>query len=127
MTTAAVAEPTVHMDEFVMNGVKRWITNARYANWFTVFGRIGDPAGRHKGIEIMQERHVTDDQDDRVPGDGRGAEGRGDDSIDSVRAAIRHETCEATLGRDPRVERSLVTAGREEEAAPERRDGLRLR
>ena len=36
--------------EYVMNGVKRWITNARYARWFTVFGRIGDPSGRHKGI-----------------------------------------------------------------------------
>ena len=37
-------------DEYVMTGTKRWITNARFAKWFTVFGRIGDPAGRHKGI-----------------------------------------------------------------------------
>ncbi len=37
-------------DEYVMNGTKRWITNARFASWYTVFGRIGDPSGRHKGI-----------------------------------------------------------------------------
>ena len=37
-------------DEYVMNGTKRWITNARYAQWYTVFGRIGDAGGRHKGI-----------------------------------------------------------------------------
>jgi acyl-CoA dehydrogenase len=37
-------------DDYVMNGVKRWITNARYAKWFTVFGRLGDPRDRHKGI-----------------------------------------------------------------------------
>jgi acyl-CoA dehydrogenase len=37
-------------DEYVMNGVKRWITNARYASWFTVFARLGDVRDRHKGI-----------------------------------------------------------------------------
>jgi acyl-CoA dehydrogenase len=37
-------------DEYVMNGVKRWITNARYASWFTVFARTGDVKDRHKGI-----------------------------------------------------------------------------
>ena len=37
-------------DEYVMTGQKRWITNARYANWYTVFGRIGDVKDRHKGI-----------------------------------------------------------------------------
>jgi acyl-CoA dehydrogenase len=37
-------------DEYVMTGTKRWITNARYAKWFTVFARLGDPKDRHKGI-----------------------------------------------------------------------------
>jgi len=37
-------------DEYVMTGQKRWITNARYARWYTVFGRIGEPRDRHKGI-----------------------------------------------------------------------------
>jgi len=37
-------------DEYVMTGQKRWITNARYANWYTVFGRIGDGKDRHKGM-----------------------------------------------------------------------------
>src|ERR1041384_1957079 len=37
-------------DDYVMNGTKRWITNARYATWFTVFARTGSPADRHKGI-----------------------------------------------------------------------------
>jgi acyl-CoA dehydrogenase len=37
-------------DDYVMNGVKRWITNARYAKWFTVFARLGEPRDRHKGI-----------------------------------------------------------------------------
>src|SRR5467141_489072 len=37
-------------DEYVMTGQKRWITNARYARWYSVFGRIGEPRDRHKGI-----------------------------------------------------------------------------
>jgi len=37
-------------DEYVMNGQKRWITNGGYATWYTVFGRIGEPKDRHKGI-----------------------------------------------------------------------------
>src|ERR1700737_4485375 len=37
-------------DEYVVTGQKRWITNARYAQWYTVFGRIGEPRERHKGI-----------------------------------------------------------------------------
>src|SRR3977135_1157160 len=37
-------------DEYVMTGQKRWITNGGYASWYTVFGRIGDPKDRHKGI-----------------------------------------------------------------------------
>jgi acyl-CoA dehydrogenase len=40
-------------DEYVMNGVKRWITNARYASWFTVFARSGDVKDRHKGISCF--------------------------------------------------------------------------
>jgi acyl-CoA dehydrogenase len=36
--------------EYVMTGQKRWITNARFASWYTVFGRIGDVRDRHKGI-----------------------------------------------------------------------------
>jgi acyl-CoA dehydrogenase len=40
-------------DEYVMNGVKRWITNARYASWFTVFARSGDAKDRHKGISCF--------------------------------------------------------------------------
>ena len=28
-------------------------TNARYANWYTVFGRIGEPRDRHKGISCF--------------------------------------------------------------------------
>jgi len=40
-------------DEWVMNGVKRWITNARYASWFTVFARTGDVKDRHKGISCF--------------------------------------------------------------------------
>jgi acyl-CoA dehydrogenase len=36
--------------EYVMTGQKRWITNARYAQWYTVFGRIGELRDRHKGI-----------------------------------------------------------------------------
>ena len=37
-------------DEYVMTGQKRWITNARYASWYTVFARTGDVKDRHKGI-----------------------------------------------------------------------------
>src|SRR5260221_3293953 len=37
-------------DEYVMTGQKRWITNARFASWYTVFGRIGEVKDRHKGI-----------------------------------------------------------------------------
>jgi acyl-CoA dehydrogenase len=37
-------------DEYVMTGQKRWITNGGYASWYTVFGRLGDPRDRHKGI-----------------------------------------------------------------------------
>jgi acyl-CoA dehydrogenase len=37
-------------DEYVLSGIKRWITNARYANWFTTFARTGELKDRHKGI-----------------------------------------------------------------------------
>jgi len=37
-------------DEYVLTGIKRWITNARYAKWFTTFARTGEAKDRHKGI-----------------------------------------------------------------------------
>ena len=37
-------------DEYVLTGIKRWITNARYARWFTTFARTGEAKDRHKGI-----------------------------------------------------------------------------
>src|SRR3954467_12316721 len=37
-------------DEYVMTGQKRWITNGGDASWYSVFGRIGDPKDRHKGV-----------------------------------------------------------------------------
>src|SRR2546426_4241257 len=40
-------------DEYVMTGQKRWITNARYAQWVTVVWRIRDPRDRHKGISCF--------------------------------------------------------------------------
>src|SRR5258705_1295718 len=36
--------------DYVMNGIKRWITKARFAHWYTVFARTGEPRDRHKGI-----------------------------------------------------------------------------
>jgi acyl-CoA dehydrogenase len=38
-----------HGDEYVLNGQKRWITNAGVASWFTVFATF-DKALKHKGI-----------------------------------------------------------------------------
>jgi acyl-CoA dehydrogenase len=38
-----------HGDDFVLNGQKRWITNANHARWMTVLA-TRDPAMRHKGI-----------------------------------------------------------------------------
>jgi acyl-CoA dehydrogenase len=40
---------TKHGDDYVLNGQKRWITNAGVANWFTVFATF-DKAQKHKGI-----------------------------------------------------------------------------
>ena len=37
-------------DDYVLTGIKRWITNARYAKWFTTFARTGEAKDRHKGI-----------------------------------------------------------------------------
>src|SRR5947209_2198125 len=33
--------------EYTMTGTKRWITNARYAKWFTTFARTGEAKDRH--------------------------------------------------------------------------------
>src|SRR3989440_9994096 len=40
-------------EEYGMTGQKRWITNARYAAWDTIFGRIGEPRDRPKGITFF--------------------------------------------------------------------------
>jgi acyl-CoA dehydrogenase len=40
---------TKHGDDYVLNGQKRWITNAGVASWFTVFATF-DKAQKHKGI-----------------------------------------------------------------------------
>lgn len=37
-------------DEYVMNGIKRWITNGGVADWYTTFARTGELKDRHKGI-----------------------------------------------------------------------------
>ncbi len=39
-------------DEFVINGQKRWITNAAYASWFTVLA-TRDRSMKHKGISAF--------------------------------------------------------------------------
>jgi acyl-CoA dehydrogenase len=41
-----------HGDEFVLNGQKRWITNAGYASWFTVLA-TRDRSLKHKGISCF--------------------------------------------------------------------------
>ncbi|MBI5514796.1 MAG: acyl-CoA dehydrogenase family protein [Deltaproteobacteria bacterium] len=41
-----------HGDEFVLNGQKRWITNANHARWFTVLA-TRDRSLRHKGIAMF--------------------------------------------------------------------------
>ena len=48
MTTRAVADG----DEFVLNGVKRWITNAGVSDFYTVFA-VTDPGKRSKGISAF--------------------------------------------------------------------------
>jgi acyl-CoA dehydrogenase len=40
---------TKHGDEYVLNGQKRWITNAGVASWFSVLATF-DKAQKHKGI-----------------------------------------------------------------------------
>ncbi|NLT31563.1 MAG: acyl-CoA dehydrogenase [Propionibacterium sp.] len=48
MTTRAVADG----DEFVINGVKRWITNAGVSDYYTVFA-VTDPEKRTRGISAF--------------------------------------------------------------------------
>jgi alkylation response protein AidB-like acyl-CoA dehydrogenase len=48
MTTRAVREG----DEFVLNGVKRWITNAGISDFYTVFA-VTDPGARSHGISAF--------------------------------------------------------------------------
>ncbi|MGJ3508569.1 acyl-CoA dehydrogenase family protein [Enemella sp. A6] len=48
MTTRAVADG----DEFVINGVKRWITNAGESDYYTVFA-VTDPEKRSRGISAF--------------------------------------------------------------------------
>jgi acyl-CoA dehydrogenase len=39
-------------DEYVLNGIKRWITNGGVANWYTVLATF-DKKARHKGIAMF--------------------------------------------------------------------------
>ena len=39
-------------DSYVLNGLKRWITNGDVANWYTVFAREEGTVG-HKGIACL--------------------------------------------------------------------------
>ncbi|MGI5212205.1 acyl-CoA dehydrogenase family protein [Plantactinospora sp. CA-290183] len=48
MTTRAVADG----DHYVLNGVKRWITNAGVSDYYTVFAAT-DPAARSRGISAF--------------------------------------------------------------------------
>jgi len=48
MTTRAVRDG----DEYVLNGVKRWITNAGVSDFYTVFA-VTDPAARGRGISAL--------------------------------------------------------------------------
>jgi alkylation response protein AidB-like acyl-CoA dehydrogenase len=48
MTTRAVRDG----DHFVLNGVKRWITNAGLSEYYTVFA-VTDPAARSRGISAF--------------------------------------------------------------------------
>ncbi len=48
MTTRAVRDG----DEYVLNGVKRWITNAGVSDFYTVFA-VTDPAARGRGISAF--------------------------------------------------------------------------
>ncbi len=50
-----------HGDDYVLNGVKRWITNAGVSQFYTVFA-VTDPAARSKGISAF----VVERNDDGV-------------------------------------------------------------
>ncbi|GAB3914540.1 acyl-CoA dehydrogenase [Microlunatus endophyticus] len=55
MTTRAVRDG----DEFVLNGVKRWITNAGVSDYYTVFA-VTDPDKRTKGISAFLVEKADD-------------------------------------------------------------------
>ncbi len=50
--------------------------------------REGVEAGRDEGVEVVQEREVADDQDDRTDARRGRPEGRRDDPVDPVRAPV---------------------------------------
>jgi alkylation response protein AidB-like acyl-CoA dehydrogenase len=52
MKTRAVLERTSDGDFYVLNGVKRWITNAGVSDYYTVFA-VTDPAARSNGISAF--------------------------------------------------------------------------
>ena len=59
-------------------------------------------AGRHERVEVVEERQVANDEDDRAGGDGRGAQGARDDPVDTVRASVR-EAANEPLVPSPHV------------------------
>src|SRR5699024_5149940 len=52
MTTRAVRESGDDGDYFVLNGVKRWITNAGVSDFYTVMA-VTDPTARSRGISAV--------------------------------------------------------------------------
>ena len=58
---------------------------------------------RDQGVEVVEERDIADDEGDRPVRDRRGPEGRGDDAVDAVGAAVRADGDGAVRGREPAV------------------------
>ena len=60
--------------------------------------------GGHQGVQVVQERHVADDEDDR-PDLGRGRPERGrHDAVDAVRAAVGQRPDRSLAARQPVVQ-----------------------